>query len=61
MYWDNGNENGNYYSILGLYPTTSSNMESTIVSWECIGIMERKTEATTVLVAIIMHMMKQWW
>ena len=35
LYWDNGKENGNYSSILGLY-------------WGYIGIMEKKMETTLV-------------
>ena len=35
-YWDNGKENGNYYSILGLY-------------WGYTGIMERNMETTNYL------------
>ena len=39
LYWDNGKENGNYYSIigyiLGFY-------------WGTIGIMEKKMETTIV-------------
>ena len=34
--WDNGKEDGNYYSILGLY-------------WGYIGIMEKKMETTIAL------------
>ena len=35
VFWDNGKENGNYQSILGLH-------------WGSIGIMEKKFETTTI-------------
>ena len=38
MYWDNGKENGNYYSILGL----------------CIGIMEKKMETIIVYLGYVL-------
>ena len=31
MYWDNGKEIGNYYSILGLYWDNENKMETTII------------------------------
>ena len=49
IYWDNGKENGNYYSSLGLYiGIMEKKMETTIVHWGNIGIMEKKMETTIV-------------
>ena len=52
--WENGKENGNYNSILGLYRgyigIMEKKMETTIVYWGYrggyIGIMEKKMETT---------------
>ena len=61
LYWDNGKENGNYYSILGLYWDSgkeNGSYYSTIwviipgigvtleLFWDYIGIVENKMEAT---------------
>ena len=56
IYWDNGKENGNYYSILVLYWENGKEngnyysilVETTIVYWCYIGIMEKKMETTIV-------------
>ena len=42
---NNGKENGNYYSLLGLY-CDSGIMETTIIYWGYIGMMEKKMETT---------------
>ena len=40
FYGDNGNEIGNYYSLLGLYiGIMEKKMETAIVYWGYIGIM----------------------
>ena len=45
MCGDNGKENGNYYSILGLYVRImEKKLETTIVYWGYIGIMEKKMD-----------------
>ena len=39
MYWDNGKEHGNYYSILGLcIGITEKKMETIIVYWGYFGL-----------------------
>ena len=48
LYWDNGREKGNCYSILGLYRDNGKKMETTIVHCGHIGIMEKKTETTII-------------
>ena len=45
--WD-GKSNGNYYSILGVYRDNGKKIETTIVYWGFIGIMEKKMETTIV-------------
>ena len=52
LYWDNGGENGNYYSILGLY-WDNGKMETTIVYWGYIGIMEKTLKTTMVSLGYI--------
>ena len=43
LYRDNGKESGNYYSISRLYTRImEKEMETTIVYWGYIGIMEKK-------------------
>ena len=40
LHRNNGKENGNYYSILGLYRTMEKNTETTIVTIVCWGYVE---------------------
>ena len=49
-----------YYSILGLYRDNGKEMETTIVYWGYIGIMEKKMETTVVYWGYIGIMEKKW-
>ena len=44
LYGENGKENGNYYSISGLYGIMEKKIETTIVHWGYIRRMENKME-----------------
>ena len=47
LYADNGRENGNYYSISGLYRDNGKEkMDTTTVYWGYTGIMEKIMETT---------------
>ena len=50
LYWDNGKENGNYYSMLGLYwdnGKENGNYYSILgLYWGYTGTMEKKMETT---------------
>ena len=41
LYRDNRKENGSYYTILGLYRVMETKLETTIVYWGYIGIMDK--------------------
>ena len=40
--WDNGKQNGSYYSMLGSTGIMENRMETITVYWDSIGIMENK-------------------